>query len=145
VNVSLLIVDDEEQIRQMLARHFRLLGYDVHTACDGQDAIDVFESMKIDIIISDILMPNMKGTDMLRHIKRSSPMTHVIMISGYVCLDNAMCCMRNGAQTIIFKPLEDMTELENAVLRAVEDIQHWLKVLKQLQSQKPGMVGHDTK
>ena len=53
--------------------------------------------------------------------------------------------MRNGAQTIIFKPLEDMTELENAVLRAVEDIQHWLKVLKQLQSQKPGMVGHDTK
>lgn len=145
MNVTLLIVDDEEQIRQMLCRHFRLLGFDVHTACDGRHAIEIFESTKIDIIISDILMPNMTGMDMLRHIKHISPMTHVIMISGYVCLDNAMTCMRHGAQTIIFKPLQDLSELENAVNRSVEDIQHWLDVLKDLQSRKPGMVGHDAR
>ncbi|MAX24266.1 MAG: hypothetical protein CMJ19_07160 [Phycisphaeraceae bacterium] len=145
MNISLLIVDDEEQIRQMLCRHFRLMGYEVHMAQDGANAIEVLESVKIDIVISDILMPNKTGIDLLRYIKQNSQMIHVIMISGYVCLENAMTCMRLGAQTIIFKPLEEMTELENAVNRAVENIHHWLKVLKELQSRKPGMVGHDSR
>ncbi|MFG0250781.1 MAG: response regulator, partial [Phycisphaeraceae bacterium JB051] len=61
MNISLLIVDDEEQIRQMLCRHFRLLGYEVHMAHDGANAIEVLESVKIDIVISDILMPNKTG------------------------------------------------------------------------------------
>lgn len=145
MNVSLLIVDDEEQIRQMLLRHFRLMGFDVLTACDGEDAIEVIENNKVDIVISDILMPNKSGLDMLRYIKQNSQLIHVIMISGYVCLENALTCMRLGAQTIIFKPLEELTELENAVDMAVKQIQHWFGVLKDLQSRKPGMVDHESR
>ena len=145
MKVSLLIVDDEEQIRQMLSRHFRLLGFDVHLAYDGQDAIEVIEKQKIDIVISDILMPNKTGLDLLQYIKHNSQLIHVIMITGYVCLESAMNCMRRGAQTIIFKPLEDMTVLETAVSNAVEKIHHWINILQELQAQKPGMVGHGSK
>jgi DNA-binding NtrC family response regulator len=145
MNVCLLIVDDEEQIRQMLSRHFRLMGFDVLTAFDGQNAIEVIESNKVDIVISDILMPNQSGIDLLRHIKENRQLIHVIMISGYVCLENALTCMRLGAQTIIFKPIEEMIELEDAVNTAVNHIQHWFDVLKNLQSRKPGMVGHESR
>ena len=64
-------------------------------------------------------------------------MTHCIMITGYVTMENVLCCMRLGADTCIFKPLEDMKELENAVNMAVERLKHWQIKLKTLIKMKP--------
>jgi CheY-like chemotaxis protein len=135
--VQILIVDDEAEIREMLARHFRFLGYSVDTASNGREAISRLEETRTDIVISDIMMPQMNGVELLSHIRDEYPMTHVIMITGYVTLDNAMNCMRLGADTMIFKPLEDMTQLEQAVGRAVARIQHWLQLLNDLRAMKP--------
>jgi YesN/AraC family two-component response regulator len=135
--MRLLIVDDEAEIRDALSRHFRFLGYDVGTAGNGQEALDKLAESKFDIVISDIVMPIMNGTALLRAIRREFPMIHVIIITGYVTQENVMTCMRHGADTCIFKPWPDLRELEEAVSRAALSIEDWKKKMKYLLSMKP--------
>ncbi len=137
MKVKILVVDDEQEIREMIQRHFRFLGFQVDTAENGRQALDAMEGERYDVVISDIMMPVMTGPDMLQVIRKEYPMVHVIMMTGYVTMDNALTCMRLGADTLIFKPLEDLEEVERAVEKAVGHINHWLNLLKQLQSMKP--------
>lgn len=137
MKVRILVVDDEEEIREMVRRHFRFLGFHVDTAENGRAALAIMQEQRYDIVISDIMMPEMTGTDMLREIRKQYPMTHVIMMTGYVTLDNALTCMRLGSDTLILKPLEDLGELEGAVERAVAAVSRWLTLLRKLQEMKP--------
>lgn len=136
MKTHILIVDDEEHICRMLTRHFEYLGYEVHTAGNGQAALDLLGQTKIDVVISDILMPVMDGVELLKVIRREYPMTRVIMITGYVTLENGLACLRHGADTCIFKPIEDMRELEEAVERGIAYLQHWQDKLKMLREMK---------
>lgn len=137
MKARILVVDDEPAIQEMVQRHFRFLGFDVETAGNGVEALARMQDQRYDIVISDIMMPVMNGTDLLREIRRHYPMTHVIIISGYVTLDSALTCMRLGADTLVLKPLEDLGLLEEAVERAVAAIARWLGLLNQLQAMKP--------
>ncbi|MCC6581160.1 MAG: response regulator [Phycisphaeraceae bacterium] len=137
MNVRILIVDDEQSIRDMLSRHFRYLGFEVNTAANGQEALEKLDTARHDVVISDIKMPVMDGIDLLRQIRARHPMTHTIIITGYVTLDNALACMRLGAETFVFKPLEDLRRVEQAVEHAVESIQHWCNLLGELRAMKP--------
>lgn len=137
MKARILVVDDEPAIQEMVQRHFRFLGFEVETAGNGVEALARMQDQRYDIVISDIMMPVMNGTDLLREIRRHYPMTHVIIISGYVTLDSALTCMRLGADTLVLKPLEDLGLLEEAVERAVATIARWLGLLNQLQAMKP--------
>ena len=66
----ILVVDDETEIRDMLSRHFRYLGYDVDTAGDGEEALKKMREAKFDIVISDIMMPGIDGWETLTRLKR---------------------------------------------------------------------------
>ena len=136
MKVSVLIVDDEEEIREMLSRHFRFRGFDVSVASNGKEALACMEARKIDIVISDIIMPVMDGRELCAHIREEFPLTRIIMITGYVTLDNAMTCLRRGADTCIFKPFEDLGLLDGAVARAVDTIQNWVEILGKLKGMK---------
>jgi two-component system response regulator PilR (NtrC family) len=133
----ILIVDDEEEIRNSLQRKFQLQGYEVAVAANGIDACLELERNAYQVVISDIRMPGKNGVDLLRYIKREYPMTRVIMITGYVTLDNALACMRHGADTCIFKPFKDMDELDAAVTSALAYLDHWEKKLHDLRAMKP--------
>lgn len=137
MKVHLLIVDDESEIRDMLDRHFRYEGYEVEMAANGQEALDKMEAIKTDIVITDIAMPVMDGLELLKAVRAQYPMVHTIVMTGYVTLDNALACMRYGADTCVFKPLADLRELDEAVHRAVQSIQRWLDILKALTEMKP--------
>lgn len=134
---KILIVDDENEIRESLRRHFSFLGYRVETAGNGEEALDIMAGQRFDVVISDIMMPVMNGVDLLREIRNQYPMTHTIMITGYVTMENVLACMRHGADTCVYKPLEDLSELEEAVVKAVTEIQNWKQKLKQLLEMKP--------
>lgn len=136
MSINLLIVDDEEEIREMLARHFTLLDYNVETACHGKEAISILERKRVDIIITDLLMPEMSGIELLEYLKEEAPMVHAIAITGYVTLENALSCMRLGADTIVFKPLEDLTELEEAVKAAENKMKVWQSKLRELRGMR---------
>ena len=134
--MNLLIVDDEREIREMLARHFSFLGHAVRTAENGREAFDLMSQAKTDIVISDIRMPELDGAELCRRIRRDYPTTRVIVITGQVTLDNAMTCLRQGADACLFKPIEDLGELEEAVERSAATITRWKAVLAKLASGK---------
>ncbi|MGB0680382.1 MAG: response regulator [Polyangiales bacterium] len=133
---SLLVVDDEAEIRSLLQRHFRYLGWQVEVAEDGLAALDVLAIQRTDIVISDVRMPRMDGVTLLENIRRDYPMIRVIMITGYVNQESILACMRQGAETCVFKPLEDLIQLEEAVDNAMKTIKHWWVILADLQSMR---------
>jgi DNA-binding NtrC family response regulator len=131
------VVDDEIDIRDMIRRHFMFLGYDVATATDGVDALKQMATKRFEVVISDITMPVMDGVQLLRAVREEYPMTRCIMITGYVTMENVLCCMRKGADTCVFKPIRDISELERAVEHAVDQLKQWQEKIKYLLAMKP--------
>lgn len=134
----LLIVDDETPIRESLARHFRLAGMEAETAQDGEDALDKLSKIPYRVVVSDILMPRLDGIGLLRRIRQEFPMTRAVMITGYVTLENALACVQMGADTCVFKPFKDLSELDRAVESAFEFHERWEKKLLELRGLKGG-------
>lgn len=137
MSLNLLIVDDEAEIRNLLARHFTLLDYNVETAENGKAAVEVLENNRIDAVITDILMPEMDGIGLLRYLRAHLPMVRTIVITGYITLDNALSCMRLGAEAFVFKPIEDLAELEEAVELITIRLKTWQRKLRELRGMKP--------
>jgi DNA-binding NtrC family response regulator len=138
MKVCILIVDDEAEIRDMLSRHFRFNGYDTVTAGSVDEAVGILESRMVQVVISDIMMPGKSGIELLAVIHDNFPMIRVIMITGYVTLENALACMRKGADTCVFKPLGDLEELDEAVRRVYDWHERWQEKLHSLQMMKTG-------
>ncbi len=80
---KLLLVDDEEGIRKVLSISLQDSGYEVLTAERGEEALEIFRKARPSIIIMDIKMPGMDGLELLQAIKKESPDTEVIMITGH--------------------------------------------------------------
>lgn len=135
----LLIVDDEQGIRESLVDFFTLQGYYAISAENGISALKKMSSQKIDLIVSDIVMPVMNGVELLKQVKIEYPMVQVIMITGYVTLDNALACLRRGAEACVFKPFENMKELLQAVNTAKMKLENWDNKLKMLLAMKYDM------
>jgi len=136
MNRQVLIVDDETSIRDSLARHFRLMGIQADTAGDGAEALAMMEKFPYRVVISDIMMPRVDGIGLLRALRKEFPMTRTIMISGYVTLENALSCVKLGADTCIFKPLSKLDELDQAVEAAFAHHERWERKLLELRSLK---------
>jgi DNA-binding NtrC family response regulator len=134
MSARLLIVEDEPETREMLARHYRDQGYDVALAADGREALPILAAKRIEVVISDLTMEGMHGVELLKTVRTEYPMVHVIMITGHVTLENALACMRRGADTCVFKPLTDLTELDGAVARSLEALARWQDKLRDLRN-----------
>jgi len=137
MSYKLLIVDDEKEIRDSLAIRYRLKGYEIETAENGKDALKILNHTKINVVISDIMMPEMNGVELMKEIRSEFPMIKVIIITGYVTLDNALACYRYGAHDVIFKPFENLKELDDALLEIKEYLTRWQNKLATLVNMKP--------
>jgi len=136
MNYKLLIVDDEKEIRDSLARRYKLNGYKIFTAENGKAALDILYKEKINIVISDIIMPIMNGVDLMKEIRTEFPMIKVIMITGYVTLENALACYRYGAYNVVFKPFEDLRELDDTLEEIKKYLFRWDSKLSTLVKMK---------
>ena len=136
MNRRILVVDDEAPIRDSLARHFRLAGIVAETAIDGEDALEKLSKIPYRVVVSDIMMPRLDGIGLLRRIRQEYPMTRAVMITGYVTLENALACVQLGADTCIFKPFPDLSELDQAVESAFAFHERWEKKLLELRGLK---------
>ncbi|CCH48801.1 hybrid sensor histidine kinase/response regulator [Pseudodesulfovibrio piezophilus] len=108
---SVLLVDDEEDIRELLGMLLNDLGYTVQTAKNGQAALELFRTVQTterpDIILTDIKMPGMDGIELLRTIKAEAPEIEVIMISGHGDMQLAIESLKFQAADFITKPIDD--------------------------------------
>jgi signal transduction histidine kinase len=118
---SILLVDDEEGIRKVLGLLLADMGYQVHTAATGTEALQIFEKLQPPIVLTDIKMPEMDGIELLRELKQISPDTEVIMITGHGDMDLAIKSVKYEATDFVTKPINDEV-LEIALNRAHERI-----------------------
>ncbi|MCK4995032.1 MAG: sigma-54-dependent Fis family transcriptional regulator [Candidatus Omnitrophica bacterium] len=107
MKTHVLITDDEPLVRKSLKETLRYQGYNVTTAKDGVQALEILKNYSVDILMTDMKMPNLGGMDLLRQVRKQYPRTQVVLMSAYGQIENAVEAMRLGAVDYISKPFED--------------------------------------
>src|SRR4051812_26825501 len=118
----ILVVDDERSMRELLAIVLRREGYEVLLAENGRIAIGLLEREPVDLLISDIKMPDLSGVEVLRAAKRIDPDILGIMITAFASTDTAVEAMRLGACDYLSKPF-DIDLLKMKVREKIENHQ----------------------
>jgi len=103
---SILVVDDEQIIRESLSYILKKEGYEVEEAENGKVAHNILKERSFDLVITDLEMPEMKGTELLEEIKKLNIQTTTVVITAYGSLESAISALRNGASDYILKPVE---------------------------------------
>ncbi len=119
---TILLVDDETDLREVLDISLSDTGYNVLTAENSTQALKILNDNDIPVVITDIKMPGIDGIELLRKIKSKNPETEVIMLTGHGDLELAIKSLKNEATDFITKPIND-DALEMALQRAFEKIQ----------------------
>ncbi len=116
---QILVVDDEQDIRQLLREMLAFEGHEVAEAATGSEALERLRRVAFDLVVTDVRMPNMGGLELLRRVREASPSTEVIVATAYAELETAIECMRAGAFDLLRKPF-NLQELFTCVSRALE-------------------------
>ena len=120
-NISLLIVDDEESVRDSLYNWFIEDGYKVDCATNAKEALSKLESRNFDIILADIKMPGMDGLEMHRRIKALNKEAIVIVMTAFASVETAVQALKDGAYDYVTKPF-DPDDLSHLIRNAANQI-----------------------
>ena len=143
IPVKILIVDDEKDFVEMFSLRLTRQGEKVSVAYSGQEALDLLEKTKIDVVILDIRMPGMDGIETLKRIKSSYPLVEVIMLTGHGSTETAVEGMKEGAFDYLLKPadFEDISEkVANAWKRKDEQEERIRKAEARLLLRRTGEI-----
>ena len=102
----ILVVDDEEQMREIISQFLTKLGYQAVSASNGRDALATFREQSFDLVLSDVRMPGLTGLQLLKAIKELSPKTPVVLISGYADIEIVVEALKAGAENFLPKPVK---------------------------------------
>lgn len=116
---SILVVEDEDNLRTILSDILRNAGYEIKTASNGEEAITLLKKHQFDLTFLDIQMPQVNGIQVLKYIRQYSPATKAIMLTGYADLKHAMEAKEFGAMDFIGKPYK-LEEIMSTVERALK-------------------------
>lgn len=114
-----LVVDDEAEVRDMLARSLGADGFEVETADGGRAALEAARRRAFDLVITDLMMPGMDGAETAEALKAHDPSIEVIVGTGYATVETAVRCMKSGAYDYLEKPY-DLRRLALTMDRALE-------------------------
>jgi len=128
---NILIIDDEEKLRHLLARIIKSEGFEVFEAPDLKSGFKNLEQKDIDVVLCDVKLPDGNGVDFLQKIKTSFPLTEVILLTAYGKISDGVLAMKNGAFDYIVKG-DDNDKIIPLLYKALEKVQLQKKV-KQLE------------
>lgn len=114
-----LVADDEANARRVLEILLRKLGCIVFSAADGAAALELIADNAIDLLITDLNMPNMNGLELLAALRRDGYQLPVIVVTAYGTVENAVAAMKQGAFDFIIRPL-DVEQVEMVIRRALD-------------------------
>ena len=117
---TILVIDDEEIIRRNFKGYLEDEGYRTLITDDGHEALEMLGRERADLMLVDLRMPKMDGLEVLARVKKTSPDTPVIVVSGTGRLEDAIEALRLGAWDYLLKPVEDMSILAHAVEKSLE-------------------------
>ena len=133
--VTLLVVDDEESIRNALRRFQVQQGYEVATAAGGEEALAILQRQRITGMLLDVNMPGMSGVELVPQIMELEPTIALLMLTAVNDATSAALCMQRGAYDYLIKPI-DLGHLSRAIHHALQrrhtqlegqQINQWLK------------------
>ncbi len=114
-----LIVDDEPDFLETIVKRLRKRQVDATGVGSGEEALELLQGQSFDVVILDVRMPGMDGIETLKEIKRKSPLTEVIMLTGHASVESGVQGMQFGAFDYVVKPA-DFDELMEKVSQATE-------------------------
>jgi DNA-binding NtrC family response regulator len=117
---TILVIDDEKNIREGLGAALELDGYSVLLAADGTEGLDIALHGDIDLVITDLRMPGVSGEEVLRRVTSETPGIPVIVLTGHGTVESAVDAMRSGAYDFLTKPL-NLDRLSLLVKRALQN------------------------
>ncbi|HVO69326.1 MAG TPA: response regulator transcription factor [Aggregatilineaceae bacterium] len=115
----ILVVDDEGAIRYSISKTLQRVGYQVHTAASGEEALEMMRHQEYDVVLTDIRMPGLSGVELLAQIKDQAPDAVVILLTGYASLETAIESLRLGAHDYLVKPSSSQ-DIRNSVSQGIE-------------------------
>jgi DNA-binding NtrC family response regulator len=123
MKIKVLLVDDEKDFIESLAERLQLRDFEVTTALNGNDAINLMQESDYDIIVLDVKMPGKDGIETLKEIKNIKQLPQIIMLTGHATVESAIQGMKLGAYDYIMKPTvtEDLIVLINKAYKIVEE------------------------
>lgn len=124
---KILIIDDEEKLRSLLARIIKSEGFEVFEAKDLKSGFKKLEQTEIDVVLCDVKLPDGNGVDFLQNIKNSFPLVEVILLTAFGNIPDGVQAMKNGAFDYIVKG-DDNDKIIPLLYKAVEKVQLQKKV-----------------
>jgi len=135
----ILVVDDSPDTLEVLQRNLESKGYHVFAAPGAVEAIRILESALMDLVITDLKMPEVNGLDLVRHIQENFKDMEVMMITGYPSIEGAVEAVKSGAEEYLAKPFTD-EELFSAVKRVLDKLH--VRRAAQMKILKPPALRH---
>jgi len=118
-NARLLVVDDEESMCKFMQIFLSKEGYDVTATADPTDAVAKIEKEDYDLLIADLMMPEMSGLELLARAKGIDPGLNVIVMTAFASVDSAIEALKKGASDYVTKPFK-VDEIKIAIEKALE-------------------------
>jgi DNA-binding NtrC family response regulator len=115
----ILVIDDEDDVLELLKELIEKMGYNALTASNAQEALDILDNTKVDVIISDLLMPEMDGIELLKRVKARKGDIPFLVITGHPTVETAVDAIKKGAYDYLPKPFQ-MQDVAIKINRAVE-------------------------
>src|ERR1041385_3831587 len=138
---TILIIDDEEIMREILETLLSREGYSVRVAANGAEGVELARSVPFDAVIVDVMMPGMDGMAVLEELKKLDDDLPVIMITAFASVENAITAMKRGAFDYITKPFKNddvLVILRNALER--RSLMNENRTLRQNLQERPVLV-----
>ena len=145
---SILVIDDEQEIRESLEQLLKLEGYKADSASTGDEGLKRIDDGVFDLVLLDINLPDRNGLDLLQHIKRDSPEVGVIMITAYDSSQMAFQASKQGAESYITKPWDNdklLLEVRNALDKSRLQLENYQLRRALKRYDLPNLVGKSEK
>lgn len=117
--IHILVVDDEEDVRDTLHNVLKSMNYIPHVAGSGAEALDIIHNNKIDVVLSDLYMPEMDGIELLKRVRVDYKTTIFLMITAHPTIETAVEAIKKGAYDYLTKPFH-IEEVRLKINRALE-------------------------
>ncbi|MEE9369667.1 MAG: response regulator [Pontiella sp.] len=123
VPVSVLVIEDEEPIRESFRNYLEDLFYTVYEASNGREGLDLFKQYNPDVVILDLRMPEVNGHQVLEELSEQSSDTPLIVVSGTGNIGDTVEALHLGAWDYLLKPVSDLSMLEHSIKKVLERAQ----------------------
>jgi DNA-binding NtrC family response regulator len=103
---KILVVDDDKEFRSYVSEALTRAGYEIQSAASGSEAIEKASEEDFDVVLLDLIMPKMSGSDVIVQLRRVSPRSKIIMITAFASIENAVDAIKRGAADYLTKPFK---------------------------------------